>query len=93
MDAAEDSGPKIAFIKGEAVIHQRFGGAGPSGLNTARENAHGALMRCKDAAGGPAPRCVAGAGTGCIAHTKDCDQATDLLGQLRTLFDGCQAQR
>lgn len=93
MDVSEDSGPRIALIEGEAVIHQRFGGAGPSGRNTARENAHGGLMRCTDGAGGPAPKCVDGAGMDGVAHTQDCDHATGLIEQLRTLLDGRQAQR
>ena len=78
MDAAEDSGPRVVLIEGEAVIHQRFGGAGPQRRNPPRENAHAALMRCT-----PEPKCVDGAGTDGIAHTKDCDEATDLLVQLR----------
>ena len=90
MDGAEDTGPRVALIEGEAVIHQRFGGAGRSGLNTPRVNAHGALMRCTDSAGAPAPKCVEGAGADGVAHTQDCDHATGLLEQLRALGFGGQ---
>jgi len=88
MDASVDSGPRIALIEGEAVIHQRFGGAGPSERKkTARETAHGALMQCT-----PVPKCVDGAGMDGVAHTLDCDHATGLIEQLRTLLAGRQAQ-
>jgi hypothetical protein len=83
MDGAEDSGSRVVLIEGEAVIHQRFGGAGPSRLNTARENAHAGLMRCT-----PDPKCVDGAGVDGIAHTKDCDEATGLLAKLREMGFG-----
>jgi hypothetical protein len=91
MKGSEDSEPRIALIEGKAVIHQAFGGAGPaSRLNTPRANAHGALMRCTDSEGGPAPKCVDGAGSDGIAHTMDCDHATGLLEQLRSIFGGAK---
>ena len=88
MDAAQDNRPRVALIEGEAVIHQRFGGAGPSSRQTPRENAHAALMRCTDSDGDPAPKCSASAGHGGFDHSRDCDEATGLLEQLRALGFG-----
>lgn len=97
MEASEDSGPQIALIEGEAVIHQRFGGAGPSSrgstLNSARKNAHDGLMRVADkATGEPDPKCVDSAGENGIAHTVDCDHATGLIEQLRAMFTPAHTQ-
>jgi len=82
---APDSTSRVVPLEGRATVHRSFGGGGVEGRRTPRDNAHDALMRCVDAEGNPAPKCFHQTADAEGIHSEDCNQATDLLVQLRAI--------